>query len=393
MKILHVIPAIAATYGGPSRAVLEICRSLNREGIDSRIVTTSANAEQDLKAPLEEGIAYQGAPVWFFKRTIRGEFKFSVSLRSWLRTNTSRFQILHLHSVFCYPTTEAAWCARKYGIPYIVRPAGNLEEWSLAQKSLKKAVYLEWIEKKNLNHASALHYTSEAERQKSSSLQLRAPSVVIPLGISASEYVPKKGGFRARHHIPANRKLILFLSRLHPKKGIEILLRSLSELKNSEPEWTLVVAGRGEPSYEAVIRKEVEERGLAGNVLFAGFSEGESKAELLADADLFVLPSYQENFGIAVAEAMQAGLPVIVSDRVNIHPDIHKSGAGCVLPLDSKYWTETIADLLKDHEKRVTLGKNGRQLAAEKFSSRRMALDLIALYENLLKRNGASGNA
>lgn len=384
--MLHVIPAVAPSYGGPSQAVLEMVRSLISHGIGAEIVTTDADGRRNLKVLWGKKILYQGAPVYFFPRTLRAEYKFSWPLTQWLRRNIQNYDLLHLHSIFCYPTAIAAHYARKFRTPYILRPAGMLEDWSLNQKSFRKRLYLNLIENKTLGSAAALHYTSGEEKRVSERLAFSRRGVVVPLGIDLDLQSQKveRGTFKRKYAIPPGKKLIVFLSRLHPKKGLEFLADALSKLHFLRDDFIFVIAGKGEARYESSLKRRVRERGLQSETLFTGFLEGKEKQALLRDADLFVLPSHQENFGFAAVEAMAEGVPVIVSDRIDLAAEIKEFGAGVTVPREIGPLTAAIHDLLNDEQKRNRMGEKGRDMVLKKFDRRKMAENLLALYQDIL---------
>jgi glycosyltransferase involved in cell wall biosynthesis len=241
-----------------------------------------------------------------------------------------------------------------------------LDPWSLRQGRLKKALYLMWRMRRHLNAASAIHFTAEAERVGTTRLRLRAPAIVEPNGIDVSEYanLPPRGTFRQRWNIPARQTALLFLGRLHPKKGLDLLLPAFAMLKGDS---LLVLAGPGDDDYTRRLKAEADRLGVADRVVFTGMLLGEDKLSAFADADLFVLPSYQENFGIAVAEAMAAGLPVVVSDRVNIHAEIAGAGAGGVVPTDTAALAVELERWLSDPGRRRQAGASGRAYANSRF--------------------------
>lgn len=387
MKVLHVIPAVAPSYGGPSQAVLDMCRALIVEGVEAEIATTNSDGCKDLNVTLQQRIDHKGVPTYFFSRSLKTEYKFSLPFAQWLKRNLKNYNLLHIHSVFCYPTAIAAYYARKFGIPYIICPAGILENWPMHQHRFRKWLYLQLVEKKSLDGALAIHCTSEKEKNSIEQFDFKPPAVVIPLSVSvAFQYQAiEKGRFRKKFPQIGQRKLIVFLSRIHKKKGLELLIEALASLKKNQNNFFLVIAGSGNERYLKTLKDKIARYDLNSQILFTGHLGGEEKYALLRDADLFVLSSYQENFGIAVAEALQMGVPVIVSDQVALCKEIESSEAGMVVPCDSKRLALAVGQLLNDYEERVRMGKNGKQLAVEKFNSGQMANKLTVLYGSILK--------
>ncbi len=394
LKVLHIIPAISPSYGGPTTAVLEICRALIAKGVEAEIATTNADEHQNLDIRLGEKIKHQDISTIFFPRSVRTKYAFSWPLTHWIKKNIKNYDLVHIHYIFCYPTLVAAHYARKFGIPYVVSPVGMLGEWPMEQKFFKKIIYLNLIEKRNLKGAAAIHYTSEIEKNASEGFNVSSLPVIIPLGINLNYIKPDipKGEFRKKYTQYADKKLIVFLSRIHPKKGLELLIEALSKLLKTRNDFILIIAGNGEPYYESILKKHIRDSHLDSCTIFTGFLEGKDKYTLLQDADIFVLPSYQENFGFAVVEAMSMGVPVIVSDQVDICREIEQFEAGKVVPCDALPLAVAIQDLLDDEEQRLNMGENGKRLVSEKFNQEKMADKLIDLYESTLRKSKSVGS-
>jgi glycosyltransferase involved in cell wall biosynthesis len=206
---------------------------------------------------------------------------------------------------------------------------------------------------------------------------------MIPLGLAMpsrqSSRRKDSGAFR-----------LLFLSRIDAKKGLPVVLRALRAVRDAGTDAVLTVAGSGKPRYLREIERLAEGLGVTSYVRFVGFVSAETKARTLAEADLFVLPSYQENFGLAVAEAMAAGLPVIVSDQVALAPDIETAGAGLVVPCDaSDALAAAVLALAADDKRRRAMGDRGRALVEREFAWDRVAREVVRLYETVINWGGA----
>jgi len=319
LRVLHVIPSIADCRGGPSKAVIEMVKVLNTKGVQAEITTTNDNGSSLLDVPLNSLHEYRGAPVRFFARFTSSfpalsEFQYSSGFRRWLNKHINDYDLIHVHAIFSFCSSYTMWLARRNKIPYIVRPIGQLEDWSLAQSRLKKQLYLQLLEWKNLENAAALHCTAESEQRQSLKLLNNQQTAVLPLGIHPIEPIKNAAGeLRSKYAIKDGRPILVFLSRIHKKKGLELLLQSLAEINSP---FQFLIAGDGDKDYLAEINKQIDHLELRPKVKLLGFSSGRNKNLLLQGADLYTLTSYSENFGIAVLEALNAGTPVLISEQV-----------------------------------------------------------------------------
>jgi glycosyltransferase involved in cell wall biosynthesis len=378
VKILHVIPSVAMRDGGPSIAIREMSTALAAAGAVVTVATTDADGPHArLLVPLEVPVRVGDVEYRHFARSMPGNWKLSIPLARWLFGNTGSFDVVHVHALFSYATIPGCRAAHRAGVPYVVRPLGTLDGWSLGQKSWKKAPYLQLIERHHLAHASAIHATSESEGDAVRALGYGEKVRVIPLGVGGAVVADQK------YPRSDAAMRLLFLSRLHPKKGIPLLLGAVRKARDAGARVELVIAGGGPDAYKSELESGVRSLELADIVTFVGHVEGEDKRKLLASADVFVLPSHQENFGIAVAEALAAGLPVIVSDQVGIAPAIANAGAGRVVTVDSDALTAAIRDLAEHPEERSRMGVRAAALARDFFSWSRTAALLMELYREL----------
>jgi glycosyltransferase involved in cell wall biosynthesis len=275
--------------------------------------------------------------------------------------------------------------ARLRGIPYIVRPLGQLCEWSLQQSARKKQIYLALVERANLNYSQALHFTSQQEQQEVSKLPLKSSSFILPHGLSIPVPVPD-----ARHRlrqllkVPEDEPVILFMSRLHPKKGLDYLIPALGNLANQR--FTFVLAGSGSSEYEAEISNLLVSAGIRQRTYIAGFVADEMKDLLLQGADLFALTSHSENFGVAVLEALAAGLPVLLTPGVALACVVEQYQLGYVVELDVAAITSGLQHWLNNPEKAKKMGDRARQLILEQYTWDCIASNLIEVYTAIFKQ-------
>ncbi|MFH1868867.1 MAG: glycosyltransferase [Candidatus Omnitrophota bacterium] len=391
MKVLHVIPSYipAYRYGGPVKGVHELCKALVRRGIDLRVFTTDADIEKRLNVPLNteqevDGVRVIYHPVEFFK-----SYYYSSGLAARIKSEVSKFDIVHIHSVFLYPTYITAYWCRVKGIPYIINPFGALDPEMIKLKSaIIKTLYIRIIEKKNIEKAATLHVASEYEKGQFLSLGLESSVTVIPRGIDLDDYKPPHPAkdFRQRHPQLKGKEIILSLGRIHFKKGFDMLAAAFKEIVAKREKTQLVIAGPDERGYAEKVKALFGKLKLQDNVLFTGMLLGEDKLAAFYASDLFVLPSYGENFGITVLEAMACGIPVVITKKVGLSPDIERYKAGMVVDCVKGQISDAILTLLEKKDLRRSMGDNGRRLVEEKFTRDKIADETIKLYDSILKK-------
>jgi glycosyltransferase involved in cell wall biosynthesis len=273
---------------------------------------------------------------------------------------------ISLHSVYCFPVLAGYLLARLYHKPYGLWPHGALAPFQRTISARKKWLYDRIIGRRILNDASALFFSAAGEWDETRSLRLKAPPAIIPHGFDASEFesLPPRGRFRAKFLNGHRGPLLVFLARLNSKKGLDLLVRAMALVAAQKPEARLAIAGAGDPrSFEARVRGWVKDAGVEACTLFTGHIANDTKRELLADADVFVLPSQAENFGFSVFEAMACRVPVIVSDTINYAGVIAQNGAGLAIERGPNALAESILRLLQDPELRRQMGSDGYRLA------------------------------
>ncbi|MBD2165790.1 glycosyltransferase [Calothrix membranacea FACHB-236] len=389
MRSLHVIPSVSQIRGGTSQAVLDMVKALRAKNIDAEIATTNDNGDSILNVSLQERIQYHQVPIWFFNRfspsvKFLSEYAVSSDLTQWLWYNISNYDIVHIHAIFSYAPTITMLIAQLKNIPYIVTPHGLLCKWSLQQSTLKKQIYLKIIEQANLNYSQGLHFTSEQEEQEASQLHLTSPSFILPHGIYIPPTIPDaRQRLRQHFNLALDEPIILFLSRLHPKKGLNYLIPALSKL--SHHRFTLILAGSGDPDYDNEIRSLVIDRGIQNRTYFTGFVQGEFKELLMQGADLFTLTSYSENFGLSVLEALAVGLPVLVTPGVALANIVAQQSIGYVTELDVDAIASTLQKALDYPQDAKNRGDRARQFILENYTWDRVGTKMLSVYKNIVK--------
>jgi glycosyltransferase involved in cell wall biosynthesis len=388
LRVLHIIPSVSLIRGGPSQAILEMVKALRSQGVDAEIATTNDNGADLLEVPLHRLIQYQKVPTRFFPRfsprvsAIR-EFAFSISFTTWLWKNVSQYDLLHIHAIFSYPSTVAMSIARHHQVPYIVRPLGQLCTWSLQQSEYKKKIYLQLIERKNISKSQALHLTSAQEQQEVNQLHLNTPSFVLPHGLNIPPPIPHaRARLRQHLNLPTHEPILLFLSRLHPKKGLDYLIPALSKLTHHP--FTFVIAGEGDPSYEQELKALIEKSGLSDRTHFAGFVAGETKNLFIQGSDLFALTSHSENFGVVVLEAWAARVPVLLTPGVALASIAQEHQLGYVSALDTNAIVHALDHYLKYPQEGRTMGNHAYNFTLKNYAWEKVAAQISDVYRSVL---------
>jgi glycosyltransferase involved in cell wall biosynthesis len=374
MRVLHVIPSLAEQSGGPAAAIVPMCRALQTQGIEPLIVTTN---EGRPRADTEDLLDFEGVPVRFFPVQLGASYKYSRPLATWLGKNVKDFDLVHVHAVFNHAPVAAARACRGAGVPYVVRPLGTLDPWSMKQKPVRKRLFWFLFAKRLLAAAAAVHYTAAAEKTATEAFLGMNHGYVVPLGVnlngsthddSVANYFPEL----------AREPYILSLSRLHPKKRLDELIEAFQSL--GDQRWRLVIAGDGPADYLSFLNQKA--RG-SERISFTGWVEGKRKEALMRGASLFVLPSRHENFGLSVVEAMACGVPVMVTPQVNLAREIDSAQAGWVVAF--KELSNGLAVVMEDNGERLRRGKIAYEYA-KRYSWDKVGTDLADFYRQILER-------
>ena len=387
-KVLHVVASLAPRHGGPTEAALGMVRALRSEGVDASILSSDDDVGGTLDVPLNEWTQHEGAPVWFIPRVRAKQhslvgFTYAPGFKTWLKQYLSGYDFAHVHTVFSHPANVAMRAAQSFSVPYAVRPLGQLCRWSLGQRSFIKHLQLALFTRRNVNGAAFIHTTSCMEAEETSGVGFTSPCKILPLGLDMPPVIANaRAELRAELGVPQDRIIVIFMSRIHQKKGIELLLDACAQLSGRA--FDLVLAGTGDEKYITTLKEQITSLKLDARVRWFGFATGERKWRLMQGADLFVLPSYSENFGIAVAEALACGLPVIISDQVALCDEVSEYSLGRVVPTNPKTLATALASLLDSASERVVISQRARAVAAERFGWPSAAKRLIAAYDEVL---------
>lgn len=374
MKILYVSPSFAPAwrYGGPIRSVFRLCSELAQQGCQVRVLTTDANGpDAVLDVETRREVEGQGFRVRYCHR-IAGH-SVSPTLLRILPTYIRWADLIHLTAVYNFPTIPTLLICRLLGKPLVWSPRGALQRWAGSRRRHLKAIW-EAICRTVAPKYLVFHATSEQEAVESQERFPRFRFFVIPNGVDIPSevfYFPSNGVLR-----------LLYLGRLDPKKGIENLLEACARLnQKAELPWTLTIAGGGNPSYISVLQAKVNALGLQGQVRMTGEVQDETKGALFAHADLVVVPSHTENFGLVVAEALAHGVPVIASRGT---PWRRVEEVGCGLWVDNE--PESLAQAVEQMSRMPLreMGERGREWMKREFAWPIIAKQMLCLYERMI---------
>ena len=387
MRILHVMPTMSARYGGPVRACLDMAKALAGRGHEVEIYTSNYDGFGHFEdVPLGLATGLEGIQTYYFG--VRGAryFRFSPGFARAVAANVHRFDLVNIHSLYFFTTLVAGYYCARQGVPFVLRPHGSLDPYIYRRHRARKAA-IEIVQDRILKRAAAIHYTTDDEMESSAPFGLGRPGLVLPLGLYLDDYrpLPPAGAFRRRHPQLQDRPMVLFFGRINFKKGLDLLAEAFGKIARQGIDAQLVIAGPDNEGYRARVEGWLREYGVLDRTTFTGMLEGREKLAVLRDADLFVLPSYSENFGVAVIEAMACGVPVVISDRVGVWRQVVASGAGRVCACDADDLAAVITEMLADPEQRRRCGQCGIEAVSSTFSWDQIGAELERAYEALIR--------
>lgn len=380
LKLLHVVPTYlpATRYGGPIYSVHGLCKALAARGHKVYVFTTNVDGPGDSPVSLSQPVELEGVRVCYFPSRWLRRLYWSPPMLDVLRREIGHFDLVHLHSVFLWPTWAAARAARAAGVPYVLSPRGMLVKDLIRRKSRwLKSAWIALIERRNLERAAAIHVTSATEADDLRPFGFRLPPVMtVPNGIELPDSVQDRPASPEVEAIIARQPLILFLSRIHWKKGLDRLIPALTEV----PVGHLAVVGNDEEGYLPELQRLAAACGVAERVTFLPRSvSGADKEALFAAAKVFVLPSYSENFGNVVLEAMARGCPAVVTPEVGAAEVVRTSGGGVVAESDPRALAQAMRGLLV-HPQRLEIGRRGQRHVTANFTWSGVAERMEAVY-------------
>ena len=388
MKILHISPSYwpAFEFGGPIQSVHLLNRYLVKEGVDVTVYTTNAGLEKE-KIKLETIQYIDGVRVVYFPYFGSKNYNFSLSLFYVLLKTLKNFDLVHITGVWNFPVFVGGVLSRLYKKPYIISPRGSLYPETFKGRSkfkyFKKLINYHLVLKKTIKSVWAFHFTTLDEAEKTINfLNLDNDYFVVPNGLDLRQIkkeTPEKGYFKKKFSI--KKDYILILGRLSWKKGFDILIPAFAKIKEKFSDLVLVVSGPDQENYKKQIEDWARKYKVEKDIIFTGLLEGKDKWGAYLDAEVFVLPSYSENFGMVVVEAMACGVPVVISEKVGIFKEVKESEAGLVVSLDIDKVSKAISELLENRSLKEKISKNAKKLIEEKYNikevARKMKLEYI----------------
>lgn len=387
VKILHVVASYlpAVRYGGTIVSVHGLCKSLAARGHDVHVFTTSVDGPRDSAVRHGEPVAVDGVSVWYFQSRLLRRLYWSPPLGRALAARVGVFDVVHTHAVFLWPLWAAARAARRAGVPYVLSPRGMLEKDLIEQKSRAfKTAWIALIEKQNLEHAAAVHVTSAREAAELAAFGFDLPPIVeVPNGVDLATGPAGTGAVDpAIQAIVAGPPYVLFLGRVSWKKGLDRLIRAIAHMSS---DLTVVIAGNDEEGLRPALQAQADQLKVGGRLVFTGAVDANQKQALLTRARLLVLPSYSENFGNVVVEAMAAGCAVVVTPEVGIAPTVEEAGVGWVVDGDPRTLGTRISELSANVTLRQEMGARGRATARREFSWDHVAGRMESVYQSVSK--------
>jgi glycosyltransferase involved in cell wall biosynthesis len=370
---VHVVSHLDPKYGGLSAAVPALSSAVAKAGEYSVSLTAFCKDEEHFAPSIPDRVSLHYLPAgrfaWFKSKAARGAFRKLVSESAGV----------HIHGLWQMSTSAAVQAARAARKPYIISAHGMLESWALANKAVKKKIYSALFERANLESADCLHALTEAEAYDFRRFGLKNPIAVIPNGVEAAAH-PSPSAFLDKFPELHNRRLILFLGRIHFKKGLDILAQAWGRVSRDWPDAHLVLAGPNFEGTQAQLEEQLGKLAIRDRVTFTGMLASDLKWSALAAAECFVLPSYSEGLSVAVLEAMGLGVPVVITEQCNL-PCVAASGSGWVIQPTIDPLISALTDVLSSSKNRLrSFGENGQRLVAQRYSWPAIGHEMTEVY-------------
>lgn len=385
MRVLHFKRTMREEDGGVVKAVLDLCACT----VGTDLAVTLATADSSAVPDGWHHGAVPGIDVRLLEGPGRSADRLGHEQLATVAALVRTHDVVHLHSMWSGANIQVAAVCRRLGVPYILSVHGMLDDWCMAQRRLKKVLFLHTFNRGLMRHASAVHCTAQAELEQASKWFDPRKGVVAPLPLDLEPYrdLPDTGvALRAFDGLDPSVPIVLFLSRIHYKKGLDRLLRASALLEGRGVAHQLVIAGTGEGDYPEQMRRMADELGVMKHTRFVGFASGEPKVALLRLADIFALPTSQENFGFVYFESMAAGTPVLTTKGTDTWPELEQSGAGIIADNTPESFAHHLEELLADRATLAARGQSGRAWVFEHLAPQAVCESYRSLYARATER-------
>ncbi len=394
MKVLHITPSYEPAWhlGGVVRSLSQLCRGLVRQGVEVTVYTTDSGQNRRMPVPVNRPVELEGVKVYYFKTDFSLKFAYSKALKQACRQRTKDFDIVHVTSFWCYPAIAAISGARQSRVPYLVSVHGTLRKAALEHKVIKKWLYFNLVERRNIQGAAAIHYTTDMERTLDSFHGFRNPSFIIPNGLDIREFqeIIEPSQAKKAWGINPDSQVITFLGRIAPVKALDLLIKAVSYSSLKEKDLHVLIAGP-DAGARGTLQQLVKDLGLEARVRFLGEVDPKNRNILLAASDILALVSTDENFGYAAVEAMLAGVPVLVSEHVGLCQNILADGGGVVVPLQVEAIARAMGQMLSDPQRLKAMGRAAASAARRRYDINIVAQKMAKAYEDILLNQRSTG--
>lgn len=379
-----VTPYLGTTYGGTSKIVTELVEGLSRLGTTVDLVTTNANGVENLDVPLKVWMYKKGYRVQYFPCWHRNDFIFSLSLAHWLFEHIDDYDLVHTNTVFAPLVLLTHWICKLRRIPYIMTPHGMLEPWALSYKAWKKRFYYTLFEKFALQQAIAIQGTATCEVKNVNYLGF-SNTIFVPNGVHRQELeiLPEPELFYQQFPATRNKTLILFLGRIDPKKGLDLLAPAFAKVHQQFPQTHLVVAGPDSIGFLPTAQRYFAQAGVLESVTFTGMLKGSLKYAALAAASLYVSPSYSEGFSMSVLEGLASGVPCVITTGCNF-PEAAAAKVAHVVKIDADAIADALIECLSNPQQAKTMGAHAREFIFKNYTWEQSAKKLTQVYQAII---------
>ncbi len=378
MKILQVTNLFSPVHGGAAEVPYQLSKELAKRGHDVAVYTSDAKMGQERFTPVT------GVKISPFK-TLFGLATFYVTpaIIGQAKVEIKQTNVIHLHNYRTFQNVVVHHYARKYGIPYVLQAHGSLPR--IMGKKILKQLYDNAWGYRLLHDAARVFAVTDFEAAQYKSMGVSADRVeIVPHGVDLAEFnsLPKKGDFKRKYGLKEDQRIILYLGRIHQIKGLDLLVEAFADIARVQDNVNLVITGPDD-GYLSTLKRLVSNLNIGERVLFTGLLDRQEKLKAYIDADVYVLPSSYEIFGITILEACACGTPVVITDRCGI-ADVINGQAGIAVPYDKEQLASAITHLLNDDKARLEFGKRGKLLVRDRFNWERIAKQVEGIYMTVL---------